>query len=225
MYWKGIIVCGKCEPSFIEGLKCTVCSHCGSGRTSFVCHCLWEAPMLMLFVAITYCHLATVCWHWKTKCVQQQIPYSSVNSWQNPLFNHVSKELSDQCQLCCCPPLVETFLSSTIDRLWVQVVLFLDRSGIIPTGHRKASVRIVTLWVSSFFVVKRFRCRELDWESSRSYITSLLHPGFQKARKQTCCSSSAIVHSFGRLTRIIVGIFVGRCVGSTEFFLHACCRN
>ena len=69
--------------------------------------------MLMLFVAITHCHLVTVCGHCifedknRTKRVQQQIPHLSVNSWQNPLFNQSDKELSDQCQLYCCPPLID----------------------------------------------------------------------------------------------------------------------
>ena len=54
---------GKCKPSFIGWSKCTVCSHSDTERTSTACHCLWDAPMLMLFVAITYCELATVCGH------------------------------------------------------------------------------------------------------------------------------------------------------------------
>ena len=78
------------------------------------------------------------------------------------------------------------------------MLLFLDRSGIVPTGRRKASVRIATVQVlvqvASVEVVRdfveRFHYKTLDWESSRLYITSLLHQAFRKVRKRTRCSSS-----------------------------------
>ena len=37
----------------------------------------------------------------------------------------------------------------SIDRPRAQVLLFLDRSGVVRTGHRKAGVRIVALQVAS----------------------------------------------------------------------------
>ena len=59
--------CGKCEPSFVDWSKYAVCSHIGTECTSTACHCSWDAPILMLCVAITHWYLATVYGHWNFK--------------------------------------------------------------------------------------------------------------------------------------------------------------
>ena len=76
--------------------------------------------MLMLFCG--HCSLWTLFFKDKnkTKRVQQQIPFSSVDSQQNPRLNHSDKELSDQCRICCCPPLINC-LAAIVDNEQVLV--------------------------------------------------------------------------------------------------------
>ena len=139
----------------------------------------------------------------KTTCVQQQIPHSSVNSWQNPLFNHSNEELSEWCQLCCCPPLVETFLSSTIDRLRAQVVLFLDRSGIVPAGRRKASVKIATVQVLLRLLKFCGRCQAFPLQDIGLGVQQVVHhfstaPSLPKSQETDSLFKFKFMRSFRR---------------------------